>query len=372
MTGVFTTRQAGSRKPGRNLPLIAGFWLILLINPMIEYADHLGDPQVVLAYVVLVPFAATYLALLFAMRNLPLEARGTLPPRVAWGGIALLYLMCLVMYPAFGQDALNLTAFPILAAGLILPTRQSLALVLGYALVAWGLTLWWPGFENDINVPIILIGAGFVMASLRQNIVSNIDLLAMRQENETLLVEQERNRFARDLHDILGHSLTVITVKAELAGRLFEADPARALQEVHDLERLSREAMSDVRSAVQGYREITLGGEIARARVALEAAGIEAELPTSADDAEGSLRTLFAWAIREGVTNVVRHAGARRCIVELEADRVVVRNDGDHAGPVVEGNGLRGLRERAAAVGAQVKVWHTAQEGFVLEVVGGR
>ena len=112
----------------------------------------------------------------------------------------------------------------------------------------------------------------------------NIDLIRAHEENAELLVENERTRFARDLHDILGHSLTVITVKAELAGRLMDVDPARAKAEVADLERLSRDALADVRRAVEGYRDLTLPGELARARAALEAAEIRADLPNSTDD----------------------------------------------------------------------------------------
>ena len=104
------------------------------------------------------------------------------------------------------------------------------------------------------------------------------------EKNAELAVENERTRFARDLHDILGHSLTVITVKAELANRLLDVDPERARAELADLERLSRDALADVRRAVEGYRELTLPGELARARTALAAAEIEAELPNSTDE----------------------------------------------------------------------------------------
>lgn len=358
------------RRLGRSAPLIAGFWLVLAVNPLIFYTSRLDDPWVVVAYVLMVPFTAVYLGLLLAMRNLPLEQRGRLPGTQAWGGIALIFVLCFGISFGWGQDGLNLTAFAVLAAGLILPTRQTAVFVPVYSVLAYVLTLVVPGWDPDINVPLILLGAGFVMATLRQAIVSNIDLMLMREENESLLLDQERNRFARDLHDILGHSLTVITVKAELAGRLIEDDVARAADEVRDLERLSREALHDVRLAVQGYREITLLGEIARARSALKAAGVEADLPSSADEVEGPLRELFAWAIREGVTNVVRHARATRCTVELEAGRVAVRDDGGGPEAQADGNGLQGLRERAAAVGATVRVRQASDHGFVLEVVG--
>ena len=161
----------------------------------------------------------------------------------------------------------------------------------------------------------------------------------------------------------------MITVKAELAQKLFDVDPARARVEVGDLERLSRDALADVRRAVEGYRELTLPGELSRARTALEAAEIEAHLPNSADEVRSSLRELFAWTIREGVTNVVRHSDARSCTVRLTESSAEVADDGRGPGDaLVGGNGLHGLRERASAVGATV-VTTALDPGFSLKVV---
>ena len=150
---------------------------------------------------------------------------------------------------------------------------------------------------------------------MQQMMLRNIALISAHEENAELAVENERTRFARDLHDILGHSLTVITVKAELAQKLMDVDTDRARAELADLERLSRDALADVRRAVEGYRELSLPGELARARTALAAAQIEAVLPNSTDDVPSERRELFAWTIREGVTNVIRHSGARHCSV---------------------------------------------------------
>ena len=187
-------------------------------------------------------------------------------------------------------------------------------------------------------------------------------------------VDDERFRFARDVHDILGPSLTTIRVKAELASKLLDVDLERARTELHELEDLSRTAMAQVHEAVQGYREIDLAEELQRARNALVAAGVEAELPAAepggvADD----LREIFAWAVREGVTNVIRHSRAKRCTVVLTPDRVEVRDDGHSADqqPSSDGGfGLLGLRERAADVGATV-VTRTLDPGFSLQVVRG-
>ena len=180
--------------------------------------------------------------------------------------------------------------------------------------------------------------------------------------------DNERRRSDRDLHDILGHSLTVVTVKAELAQKLLDVDVERARAEVADLERLSRDALVDVRRAVEGYREITLPGELVRARVALRAAEIEADLPTSTDDIPSELRELFAWAVREGVTNVIRHSGARHCTVRLTATTAEISDDGPTApSPNGHGSGLAGLRERAAEAGATVAT-RELSPGFSLSV----
>lgn len=172
---------------------------------------------------------------------------------------------------------------------------------------------------------------------------------------------------ARDLHDILGHSLTVITVKAELAGKLIDVDPGRARSEVADLERLSRDALADVRRAVTGFREVTLPGELARAREALRAADIRAELPNATDDVPSDLREVFAWTIREGVTNVIRHSNARSCAIEITTSSVTIRDNGVGAGGSrSQGNGLLGLSERALAAGTQLTTECAQPSGFSL------
>ncbi|MGZ4611994.1 MAG: sensor histidine kinase [Kineosporiaceae bacterium] len=173
----------------------------------------------------------------------------------------------------------------------------------------------------------------------------------------------------------------MLTVKAELAGRLVSIDPARAGQEIAEVEQLARQALTDVRGAVSGYREATLPRELASARVALDAAGIEAELPGAVDDIPPGRRELLAWAVREGVTNVVRHSNAAHAWVRLDPDGVEIADDGvgpDAAGdgrlPVPDlgpggpSQGLVGLRERAAAVGAGVSVARRAGGGVVLRV----
>jgi two-component system, NarL family, sensor histidine kinase DesK len=186
---------------------------------------------------------------------------------------------------------------------------------------------------------------------------STARLRQARREVEHLAKAAERERIARDLHDLLGHTLSLVVLKAELAAKLAERDPARAAQEIREVEAVSRQALAEVRQAVRGYRARDLATERALARVALEAAGVELDeafepvpLPPEAEDA-------FAFGLREAVTNVVRHAGASRCRVRLEVQggrAVLTVADDGRGGDAPEGAGLRGMRERAGALGGQV------------------
>ena len=194
---------------------------------------------------------------------------------------------------------------------------------------------------------------------------ANRALVEARAEVARLASEAERTRIARDLHDLLGHSLTAITVKSNLARRLIESGPA--LVEITEVEQLSRQALADARAAVDGYREVTLAGELARGRELLRAAGVAADLPTALDLVDGAHQELFGWVVREGLTNVVRHARASRCTVTLAAAAVEVRDDGV-GGAATWGSGLAGLRERVAVAGGAVDAGPLNPRGWRLRV----
>ncbi|WP_246843240.1 sensor histidine kinase [Allokutzneria sp. NRRL B-24872] len=194
-----------------------------------------------------------------------------------------------------------------------------------------------------------------------------VELKQARDQIAMFAVAKERARFARDLHDILGHSLTTITLKAGLARRVLEMDDLeRAMTEIRDVERLGRQALADVRATVSEYRVITLSGELAGANETLRAAGIEADLPRAVDDVAPELQQVFGYVLREAVTNVVRHSGAQKMSVRLGSDWITVTDDGVGAPADAVGNGLRGLRERMEAVGGTLEAGAVPRGGFQL------
>lgn len=173
---------------------------------------------------------------------------------------------------------------------------------------------------------------------------------------ERLTVSAERERVARDVHDVLGHSLTVVSVKADLAARLVETDPDRARTELADIQRLSRQALAEIRATVGGLRAARLGEELGSAREALEGAGIEPVLPADEQVVDPRYRPVVGWVLREAVTNVVRHSAARRCEVVLGPSTLVVRDDGRGVSGAPEGHGLQGVRERVEGTGGRLRV----------------
>jgi two-component system sensor histidine kinase DesK len=232
--------------------------------------------------------------------------------------------------------------------------------------VAVGVLLAGSPADNVVLVVTVVLAASFAVALAE----ANAALRAAREEIEELVTARERSRIFRDLHDILGHSLTTIAVKAGLARQLLESGAtARGTAEVGELERLARQAVGEVRSTVAGTRETTLPGELASARAVLRAAGIEGDLPTAVDDVRPDLRQPFAHVLREGVTNVVRHSAARQVTVRIEPELISVRDDGrgDAVGAAgTEGAGLRGLRERLTAAGATLEHGPVDGGGYVL------
>jgi two-component system, NarL family, sensor histidine kinase DesK len=316
------------------------------------------------AYVVLGTFAVCWL---LAPALIP-----RMPSWQFWAVGATLVALLVVESPFARASAFVLGVFitVLLVAGLrgrAIPAIMVLAvaaLVVPVLVPSWHDSL---AASFDDVTPIAIPIAGLVTFFYLQVVQGNEALAEARVELARLAAENERMRIARDLHDLLGHSLTTITVKAGLARRLGDADPGRAQQEMAEVEALARQSLSDVRAAVSNYRDVTLTGELAAGRELLRAAGISADLPRAVDVVDPSHQELFGWVVREGLTNIVRHARASSCTVRLYGAAVEILDDGvGSAAP--PGNGLSGLRERVAAAGGVVDAGPVEPRGWRLRV----
>ncbi|MBB6351149.1 sensor histidine kinase [Nonomuraea muscovyensis] len=195
-----------------------------------------------------------------------------------------------------------------------------------------------------------------------------------REAHARLAVAEERLRFARDLHDLVGHQLSAIAVKTELAVRLSDANTPAAKAEMAEVNALTRKALRELRQAVRGYRELDLPAELESVRSVLEAAGVRCELRLPHRDLPGEVRPVFAYAVREAVTNVLKHSSATFCDITLrfttEVAELLVRNDGVVRRQAADlGSGLSGLGERLAAIGGELSAQPTGDGHFALHAV---
>jgi len=344
--------------------------LAYLIYVVISVTENSRGADQVAGYAILAAFAACWLAA-------PLLITPQTSGRAFWAYFGILLALSLAELP-FARAA-GFVAFvflTMLSVGRL--GRRSIPLVAAFSVAALVVPTVIPSWHvslgasfNDVTpvaIPVIAIVTFAILQVLR----GNQALAEARAELARLAAENERMRIARDLHDLLGHSLTTITVKAGLARRLGPADPAQALGQIAEVEELCRRALADVRSAVSGYRDVTLAGELAHGRELLRASGIAAELPTATDIVDPAHQELFGWAVREGLTNVVRHARASCCTVRLSRSAVEIVDDGTGEpapeGAVPPGNGLSGLRERASVAGGRVDAGPLQAGGWQLRV----
>ncbi len=265
-----------------------------------------------------------------------------------------------IVYAPFNYGASNFFIYAASMAPFALETEWSAALVIAGVVALAALESWWlhipRGFLFPATFLSTFIGAANIYFAQRHR--HSEDLRRAHDEIEHLAKVAERERIARDLHDVLGHTLSLITLKSELAGKLIERDPAQARREIGDVEQTARRALADVRQAIGGYRCKGLAAEIKQAAATLETAGVRAEVRAPGIELPATQETVLALVLREAVTNVVRHARASHCCVEVERVdghcRLQISDDG-RGGPAVEGNGLRGMRERVESLGGSVE-----------------
>jgi two-component system sensor histidine kinase DesK len=225
----------------------------------------------------------------------------------------------------------------------------------------------WPNVVIAIFL-LVLIGAGNIFFAEQKR--AECKLRLAQQENFALAAVAERERIARDLHDVLGHTLSVIVLKAELAGRLLERDPQRAAQEIADVEKTARTALSEVREAIGGYRSQGLTAEMEQARKTLQSAGVALSCESPIPQLNPTEETVLCLAVREAITNIVRHAQAAHCRIRFTTSddgfyTLLITDDGGRA-KLQEGNGLRGMRERVQSLGGRLSI--TADPGVTLRI----
>jgi two-component system, NarL family, sensor histidine kinase DesK len=272
-----------------------------------------------------------------------------------WHYVLLLAALTGVVAALVGFEALGMLAF-VVAMGMFVLALPVALTVFAAAVATTVVAVLLLGDPGAFGLVALVVLVGGLCAVVRV-----LDHLAVRHRalTEDLVVSAERERVARDVHDVLGHSLTVVSVKAELAERLVDTDPDRAKAEMSQIQELTRQSLSEIRSTVGGLRVARLTDQIGAASQALTDSGIRADFPDDPHVVDPRHRVVLAWALREAVTNVVRHSGARTCTVRLGADWLTVVDDGrglPASNRRREGNGIRGLRERVRAAGGTVSV----------------
>jgi two-component system sensor histidine kinase DesK len=348
------------------------FGMVFLIYPV--RAVLTSDPtpaRVSLALGGAALFAGVFLLSMWTQR--PLRSASAEPSEVSGRRVTIAFLAVLAvsLNLVLGSEWLVLFFHVNIAAGMLLLTRDAYVAIASLAVVTFALGTF-PGMAW-LALPTAAVGL-WATAFVRQ-IAAVAELRSAREELARLAVNEERLRFARDLHDLLGHSLSLITLKSELAGRLLPSEPEKAATEVRDIEGVARQALSEVREAVAGYRRPTLDEELAGAREMLEAAGITCRIDNEAGVLPNAVDSVLAWAVREGTTNVIRHSGAKHCRIVLargdEETYAEITDDGrgyQKENGVGSGSGLSGLTERVATFAGRVETGSLPDGGFRLRV----
>ncbi len=360
-------------------PLFTAVWLLFPAGFVVQVLRTGLPPVQLLAF--LASLTGFVGAFLWLMLRYPFPAAELTPRelRIRIGLLLALAALALYVELVYGSGVPYRFMYVVVAAAVTLPTRHAAWTIVAVTAAVIGIYAVRSGWNavaarwGDV-VPFPLIGIGMIAVS--RLVVTVRELRSAREEIARLAVAEERLRFARDLHDLLGHSLSLITLKSELAGRLLPADPQKAATEVRDIEGVARRALREVREAVAGYRRPTLDEELAGARESLEAAGIACRIEDEAGALPGATDAVLAWAVREGATNVVRHSHARHCEIRLaqngEEIHAEVSDDGRGSSPGDQrnttGSGLSGLSERVAASGGDFEAGALPGGGFRLRV----
>jgi two-component system, NarL family, sensor histidine kinase DesK len=343
-------------------PLI---WLVFVGYPL---AALFAEPRALLEYLygalLLLGFVAVFIWGFMSTRWVNTENPGAYRHQ-SLIGMGVSYAIMLLLVPVIGWNGIGMLIYAGSFAGVQRSALPAVASVLVSFLFSGVLVL-----LGELPLVVAASMTFFTIVAAIGNHVGYREALASlhlrRSRDEVARVAKiaERERIARDLHDLLGHTLSVIVLKSELASRLAERDPARAITEIRDVERIARDSLQQVRSAVRGYRSAGLESELASVRLACEAAGLKLELYLEPLELEWAAEQTLSFVLREAVTNAIRHANAKTLWVSLEhagSDvRLSVWDDG--SGRITDGNGVQGMKERVAAANGTLEV-HTEHKG---------
>ncbi|WP_168207405.1 sensor histidine kinase [Microlunatus elymi] len=345
------------RRAVQNMAVVYIFGLFFMVFTISDIAHDAPTTEVLVFRVALVVLIAlTYVGSAFAADG-PLWFR--------WAYIGWFIALTMLTIPFNGWDFLDFGVYTAIMLAALIPWRTARwAIVIWSCIVAAGAIPAWEVTQLLIGVMSLLIGGSVGGGIQAGRIRARLDLAEQRVS--ALAVAAERERIARDLHDILGHSLTAISIKSGLAARLAEQDPAAAKAQMTEVEEIARVALADVRSTTTGMRQVRLASEIASARSVLMAAGIEAVTPSALPTLSAECSELLGYVVREAVTNVVRHADATRCVISVADHAVSVADDGVGIDGRRGGSGLAGLSKRVGEAGGRFSVTAAPSGGTVV------
>jgi two-component system, NarL family, sensor histidine kinase DesK len=371
---LLTSALGALRAPGTGSSqrwFFSGIWLIYLISPVVNLFGHdHGVLWIAGGLAITIAFCAIYL---------PVLVNSDRWPRLARLGLVVLAALAAIACVVYGQDWPPLWIYVSAAVGMVLtaaPNGRQEALRAVLAVTACYMVFSWLAHVGTaeflaVLLPVLLVGVA--MIGFRMQIQLVHELAQAKETVAKLAANEERLRLARDMHDLTGQSLSMITLKSELAAKRLaqlpgSAERDAALGDVGDIGRVSRQTLQDIREAVSGYRRPTLAIEVITARNALDAAGIRLDddpgLTLRSGTFDPDAEAVLAWCLREAVTNVVRHSGARNCQIRLiQSDRELSlevtddgRGPGDQDPEAPKGAGLRGMSERLSAVGGHLSL----------------
>lgn len=336
-------------------------WLVYSVFFFIEPIQRNSRPYWIQFACVYAIFLALYAGIIYANSR-----------RTAYLCLAAMGILGLIYYP-MNTSAAGMMIYIVAFAPFISESISSSIVILALgslSLVAEGLLLhlnpWSWGFPAFFSV---LVGAGNMVAAQRMR--ANQKLMLAQEEIEQLAKVAERERIARDLHDVLGHTLSVVVLKSELAGKLLHQDPARAKKEMAEVEQIARTALAEVREAIRGYRAEGFSAELDRARATLDAAGVALDYSSTPPKLLPAQETVLSLIVREAVTNIVRHAHASQCRISIEqnAGRTMLLVEDDGRGGIRnEGSGLRGMRERVESLNGHLQISSSNGTRLIIDV----